>query len=119
MAIAACCRLEKLISRDRIKRYESRDVGYKPTDHLSRPIGMPLATEVKVFGYGVPGNRIIQLYAAVVGEAPACQAGARATNWFTIVGRKLTRRRKRNDRTCWNSDGGEQEHIHHLRGQTV
>ena len=31
MAIAAFCRLEKLISRDRIKRYGSRDVGYKPT----------------------------------------------------------------------------------------
>lgn len=30
MAIAAFCRLEKLISRDRIKRYGSRDVGYKP-----------------------------------------------------------------------------------------
>jgi hypothetical protein len=31
MAIAAFCRLEKLISRDRIKRYGSWDVGYKTT----------------------------------------------------------------------------------------
>jgi hypothetical protein len=35
MAIAAFCRLEKLISRDRIKRYGRRDVGYKPTTSVS------------------------------------------------------------------------------------
>jgi len=73
MAIAACCRLEKLISRDRIKRYGSRDVGYKPTDPPQQTNRSALAIGVQVFGYGIPGNHVIQLYAALLGEAPACQ----------------------------------------------
>jgi hypothetical protein len=34
IAIAAFCRLKKLISRDRITRYGSWDVGYKPVAPL-------------------------------------------------------------------------------------